>query len=688
MKTTQGLAVASSSLLAAGAAHGAIVWSGSISNVISGNASYPVDLNQDSTIDYTIRFDGFNGGNQLKPFIDCRASSGGSANPNAWVLAKANTGEPVTAFGTMIDASYAAAYPTNQTGYLYEQYNNNTVVGDWPSTSDTEGYVGLELSDGVTFTNYGWVHLIYQASSATKTLMVVDYAYETTPNKGIVASMTAYLPTIYREPQSQTNGAGSSAQFNVVALGDPPPSYQWMAGAAGSGVYTNLPENSHFSGTTTAALTINPVTQGDALDYIVVVTNSLGSVTSSPPAQLTVVVASLAGPFPVQAQLFQGATGHFGIDVLSGVPTGFQWRNNGTNLADGLKYSGTAGSNLVINSLASGDAGNYDVIVTTAYGAVTSSVAPLAVLATNEPFIATELADGPLAFYRLNETNDPVSGGVIAYDSVSALNGVYGPDVQNGNPGYNVLGPGPADGFPGFASANTAIQIVPNDANSAITLPPWNLNTNVVTITAWINPQGPQPGGAAVVYTRSTNLMVCGMAYYDTFGGTNFSLGYNWNDNSADYFWNSGLKPPTNQWSFVALVITPNNGTVYLMNTNGILSAVNSATNAVQAWNDKIYIGTDPRDAGGLENFNGKIDEIAVFNRALSSSELQWLYHVTAGDVWLRIDPAGSNLTVQWTRGTLLEAGQITGPWTTNNASSPYSVAPTGQQKFYRAVAP
>jgi hypothetical protein len=36
--------------------------------------------------------------------------------------------------------------------------------------------------------------------------------------------------------------------------------------------------------------------------------------------------------------------------------------------------------------------------------------------------------------------------------------------------------------------------------------------------------------------------------------------------------------------------------------------------------------------------------------------------------------------------GTLLEADQITGPWTTNIANSPYTVQPTAPMKFYRVI--
>jgi len=49
---------------------------------------------------------------------------------------------------------------------------------------------------------------------------------------------------------------------------------------------------------------------------------------------------------------------------------------------------------------------------------------------------------------------------------------------------------------------------------------------------------------------------------------------------------------------------------------------------------------------------------------------------------------SGSNLQVSWLYGTLLEATNITGPWTTNIATSPYTVAPVGPMKFYRVQVP
>jgi hypothetical protein len=46
----------------------------------------------------------------------------------------------------------------------------------------------------------------------------------------------------------------------------------------------------------------------------------------------------------------------------------------------------------------------------------------------------------------------------------------------------------------------------------------------------------------------------------------------------------------------------------------------------------------------------------------------------------------GPNVQLTWPQGTLLEAGQLTGPWTTNTAISPYTFTPTAPQKFYRLI--
>jgi len=88
----------------------------------------------------------------------------------------------------------------------------------------------------------------------------------TTVRRGSIANNA---PAILTQPVSQTVTAGSSVQFSVVASGDPMLTYQW---------YFN---GSAFAGATSDTLSFSNARSSDAGDYTVVVTNSLGSVTSS-----------------------------------------------------------------------------------------------------------------------------------------------------------------------------------------------------------------------------------------------------------------------------------------------------------------------------------------------------------------------------------------------------------------------
>jgi hypothetical protein len=93
-------------------------------------------------------------------------------------------------------------------------------------------------------------------------------------------------PIILSGPGSRTSPLNGNVSFSVSAINAT--GYQWMAGTPGSGVYTNLVEGGKFAGTITTNLTITAVTTNQNMDIVVVVSNGSGSVTSAPPANLTV----------------------------------------------------------------------------------------------------------------------------------------------------------------------------------------------------------------------------------------------------------------------------------------------------------------------------------------------------------------------------------------------------------------
>ena len=52
----------------------------------------------------------------------------------------------------------------------------------------------------------------------------------------------------------------------------------------------------------------------------------------------------------------------------------------------------------------------------------------------------------------------------------------------------------------------------------------------------------------------------------------------------------------------------------------------------------------------------------------------------------LAVRLSGTNLMLTWPQGTLLMSTNVTGPWVTNNAASPYTVSPTNARMFYRTL--
>jgi hypothetical protein len=83
---------------------------------------------------------------------------------------------------------------------------------------------------------------------------------------------------------------------------------------------------------------------------------------------------------------------------------------------------------------------------------------------------------------------------------------------------------------------------------------------------------------------------------------------------------------PQNQWSLVALVVTPSRATLYLCNTNGQLSATNAIAHSAEAFSGNTLIGNDASGGTGSRTFSGVMDEVAVFNYALTPAQVQQLY--------------------------------------------------------------
>ncbi|MEN9573867.1 MAG: hypothetical protein RL514_1722 [Verrucomicrobiota bacterium] len=168
-------------------------------------------------------------------------------------------------------------------------------------------------------------------------------------------------PSISSHPQSQTITVGSGVTFSVSASGSGTLSYQWRK------------NGSSISGANGSSYTISNVQTAHAGPYDVVVSNFVGTATSSS-ATLTVVsqVAPSITAQPVSQTVFVGQTVSFTVTATGTAPLAYQWRKDGTNL------TGATGATFALTGIQTNQAGNYTVVVSNAAGSFTS--APPAVL--------------------------------------------------------------------------------------------------------------------------------------------------------------------------------------------------------------------------------------------------------------------------------------------------------------------
>ena len=275
-------------------------------------------------------------------------------------------------------------------------------------------------------------------------------------------------------------------------------------------------------------------------------------------------------------------------------------------------------------------------------------------------YAAAVVARNPLAYWPLAETNGPV-----AYDVVGGYNGTYVGGVTLAQPGVTNVG---------FVPAGTAALLDGTSGYVKVPNGPFNI-TNAITTMAWVK-----------VPSISHFSGILGH------GDSSWRMTVNGSGNPGAANGGSGdATSPTsivgNGWHMVAYTYTgvpnvANNGALYV---DGVLKANNTVPVNTGNLLD-VYIGGAP-DYGTGRLLPGSIAHASIFTNALSAAQVLALYNTTlvAPAATLRITPAGSgNLSVIWWQGILEQASNVAGPWITNLAASPYTVAPTNSQTYFR----
>ena len=125
-------------------------------------------------------------------------------------------------------------------------------------------------------------------------------------------------------------------------------------------------------------LTLYGVTANLAGNFQAIISNAYGSITSSI-ATLTVLLPPAIATQPVNQYELLGGSAAFAVTATGDAPLNYRWLLNGVPLSDNGRVSGTMTNSLTMQNVQTADAGAYQVVVTNAWGAVTSSIANLVI---------------------------------------------------------------------------------------------------------------------------------------------------------------------------------------------------------------------------------------------------------------------------------------------------------------------
>jgi len=203
------------------------------------------------------------------------------------------------------------------------------------------------------------------------------------------------------------------------------------------------------------------------------------------------------------------------------------------------------------------------------------------------------------------------SRGTTAYDTVGGYHG----EILNGTR---------TDGVNG-----SALRFV-NQQRTAVRSPPRRDDTEAFTVSAWIRPQTDQSGAILSTGKGGSSKQHIGILFDHGLSGWNHDqIGLYVGNGTASFNEHSpdlGLSYPTARYHHVAAVFDRGQIRWYLDGEHISTRSV-QAERVVHDGRRSTYVGRESSGAGGLNHFDGDIDEVRYYETALSEEEISTLYH-------------------------------------------------------------
>ena len=283
--------------------------------------------------------------------------------------------------------------------------------------------------------------------------------------------------------------------------------------------------------------------------------------------------------------------------IASGTPPlSYQWRFAANPVP------GATASSLLLTDVTLANAGSYSVVITNLYGSVTGGPAVLTVL----PAPACVPAPAGLVSWWRGEIN--------ANDSADSNNGVL-------------------EGSVAFVAGEVGQAFALNGINADVRVPASpSLNVGLAdgfTIETWINPADVTQLHPLVEWNDGSFGVHLWIANHDGSAGDG-SLWIDVKDTSfGDHFFTTREWLLTsNVWQHVAATYSKTTG-IAILYINGVQQAQANIGVVTPRTIGDLYLGLRPHDGGAGTRFAGLMDEVSLYNRALSASEIEAIYNAS-----------------------------------------------------------
>ncbi|HEV2454288.1 MAG TPA: LamG-like jellyroll fold domain-containing protein, partial [Verrucomicrobiae bacterium] len=453
-------------------------------------------------------------------------------------------------------------------------------------------------------------------------------------------------PVIERQPVSANVNQGVGFTNVTLFSGSAPVTYQW---------YQNgVPR----FGQTNASLQLPSVQPTDIATnngWYVIANNAYGSATS---AVVTLTVNSV--PMITQnivntnSTVFAGSLLEFAIAADGAIPLHYQWYSNNVSIAGQISPAAMIAAQPVNAT------NNYYCIVTNFAGSVTSYVATVTIISLpSAPYTATIIGDHPFGFWRLNDTNldglDNGNGddGYICHDYANGFNGIY-TNVTLGNTPIN-----PNDTNASAAGFNFAPNGDKQD-NDVFAIPtnvdfsaPPGSNSNF-SVEAWVRggfaaAQGSDAGLVSKGYGGGGEQwnMDCGFDTTNAANPTPHSFRFFVRDAGGGvHSVPSTVNAIDTQWHYLAGVCNQTNGTVSFYIDSLLIGTTAIPTGSgILSSTRSMLIGARPSNSTTNNNdnqFYGYIEDVAVYNYALSGQQITNHYYAMQVPAVIRTQPTNT----------------------------------------------